>query len=132
MSSTDQRRDWNWGQDGRLDAQYVEMRQVHVKSGPSAGKVKTVVDFHYGLSDEVVSVWLGAVLRRQFRDELLARGKEDFEPGERFIITPGERKQGKRGEYLAFEPTVFEFAAPKPSASTMLEDDEDGGDDLVD
>ena len=103
-----------------------------VKNGPSAGKEKLVFDFHVGLDDELVSVWETTVLRSKFREELRARRKPDFEPGERMTITPTGKKESANGVYRDFDIT-FEHAAPKRSAAELLEDDRrvggGGGDD---
>lgn len=125
------RRDWDWERDGDLDGMYVETRLVHVKNGPSAGQVKPVLDFHVGIEDELITVWPPAVLRRQFREELQLRNKLDFEPGERFQVSPKGKKDGPNGPYWDFADTLFEFAAPKPSAAAMLgagEDSSEGED----
>jgi hypothetical protein len=121
-----ERRDWNWDRDGKLVGLYVETRQVTVRSGPSAGQEKLVFDFHVGLDDELVSVWETTVLRSKFRQELRARRKPDFEPGEQFTITP----TGKKGEnsYRDFD-VEFEHAAPKPTALDLLDNESDEPDD---
>jgi hypothetical protein len=113
-------RDWDWEQDGALDGMYVETRLVHVKNGPSAGQVKPVVDFHVGVDDELVTVWLPTVLRRMFREELQLRRKSDFEAGERIKVTPRGKRRGPNGSYWDFEDPIFEFPAPRPTAATML------------
>jgi hypothetical protein len=121
MSTTDAtaRRDWNWDSGGTLDGLYVETRQVTPKSGPSAGTTKLVFDFRVGPDDELVTVWENTVLRSRFGQELVRRGKDDFEPGERITVTPLGWKDGARDRYRDFDIT-FEFAAPKPSAAELL------------
>jgi hypothetical protein len=114
------RRDWNWEQDGILDGLYVETRLVHIKSGPSAGQSKAVLDFHVGLEDELVTVWPTTVLKRMLAEELEARRKGDFERGERIRIVPLGKKVGPNGEYRDFGWPEFEFAAPRPSAAQLL------------
>jgi hypothetical protein len=113
-------RDWDWSKDGELEGLYVETRLVNVANGPSAGERKVVFDFHVGLEDELVSVWETSVLNSKFREELTARGKPDFEAGERFLITPKGTKQSAAGNtYRDFE-VEFEHAAPKPSTADLL------------
>jgi hypothetical protein len=132
MSATETtRRDWNWDVDGELDGMYVAIREVTIKNGPSAGQSKLVFDFHFGLEDELVSVWETAVIRSEFDKELKARRKPDFEPGERITITPKGFKEGQNGKYRAFEFT-FEHAAPKRSAAELLasRDEPDAPDDV--
>lgn len=114
------RKDWNFDVDGKLVGRYVETRRVNIKSGPSAGQAKPVVDFHVDPDDDLVSVWPGAVLRRMLGDELRLRGKGDFEDGEQMEIKPLGKKEGKNGPYADFEDVVFEFAAEKPSAADLL------------
>jgi hypothetical protein len=113
-------RDWNWDTDGVLEGLYVETRIVNVANGPSAGERKLVFDFHVGLEDELVSLWETSVLNSKFREELRARGKSDFEPGERFVITPNGTKTSAAGNnYRDFEVT-FEHAAPKLTPAELL------------
>jgi hypothetical protein len=114
------RRDWDFQRDGALDGLYVELRQVMVKSGPSAGKRKVVLDLHVGLEDELVSVFPSTVALRKLREELARRGTTDFEPDERLkIARPGAKKQGPNGGYWD-DDVWFEHAAPKPTAAEML------------
>ena len=122
-SNTATRRDWNWESDGTLDGMYVETRQVTVKNGPSAGRQKLIFDFHVGVDDEAVSVWETAVIRSKFTEELQARRKPDFEPGERVTIEPLDWKESENGRYRNFEVT-FEHAAPKRSAAELLSSSE--------
>jgi hypothetical protein len=116
MSDSTTSRDWDWKTDGALDGPYVKTRSVHVSRGPSAGQSKLVFDFY--VDGESVTVWPPTVLMRHFREELQRRGKDDLEPNERVKITP----LGKHPEkgYWLFEDTVFEHAAPRPSALDML------------
>ncbi len=125
MSTTEAtaRRDWDWDTDGELDGLYVETRSVTVRNGPSAGQSKLVFDFHHGLNDEPVSAWETTVLRSKFSEELKRRKKPDFEPGERFVITPTGRKTSANGTYRDFH-VVFENAAPKPSTAELLAADQ--------
>jgi hypothetical protein len=114
-------RDWDWESDGKLEGLYVEMRVVNVANGPSAGERKLVIDFHVGPDDELVSVWETSVLNSKFREELKARGKSDFEPGERFVITPKGTKTSAAGNTYRDFGVVFEHAAPKLTATELLE-----------
>lgn len=127
--NTETRRDWRWDEDGDLDAQYVELREVTVKNGPSAGQTRLVFDFEV-LDGETVSVWETAVLRSKFGAELRARRKPDFEPGERITITPLGYKESANGRYRDFA-VEFEHAAPKRTAADLLggDDAEEGDDD---
>lgn len=129
----DTRHDWNWDRDGALeDAHYVETREVVVKTGPSAGRTKAVFDFHHGMDDRPVSVWETTVLRSKFREELRARGKSDFEAGERITITPLGMKQSGSGSgtYRDFAVS-FEHAAPRKTTAELLAGDDEGADDDV-
>jgi hypothetical protein len=132
MTSLDERRDWNWDRDGQLTGLYVETRQVAVKHGPSAGREKLVFDFDVGLDDETVSVWETAVLRSKLARELRDRRKPDFDPGERFVITPTGTKESANGTYRDFT-VEFEHAAPKRTAAELLgaEEDENPIDDPI-
>jgi hypothetical protein len=126
-TNNETRRDWRWDEDGELDAQYLELREVPVRNGPSAGQTKLVFDFE-ALEGETVSVWENAVLRSKFAAELRARRKPDFEPGERITITPLGYKDSPNGKYRDFAVT-FEHAAPKrtavePSGSPSMGDGE--------
>jgi hypothetical protein len=114
-------RDWNWDADGVLEGLYVETRVVNVANGPSAGERKLVFDFHVGLEDELISVWETSVLNSKFGQELRARGKSDFEPGERFVITPKSTKTSAAGNTYRDFAVVFEHAAPKLTAAALLE-----------
>ena len=120
METITERRDWDFAADGELDGMYVETRSVTIKNGPSAGQTKTVVDFHVGPDDELVTVWPPTVLKRMFREELKRRGKSDFEPGERMLIRPKGKRTGPNGPYWDFENVEFEHAAPKPSAVDLF------------
>jgi hypothetical protein len=127
METNTERRDWRWDEDGPLDAQYLELREITVRNGPSAGQTKLVFDFEI-LDGETVSVWETAVLRSKFAAELRARRKPDFEPGERIKVTPLEWKESANGKYRDF--TVwFEHAAPKRTAADLLGDDGDSDSD---
>jgi hypothetical protein len=67
-----------------------------------------------------VSVWETSVLNSKFREELRARGKPDFEPGERFVIAPKGTKTSAAGNtYRDFDVT-FEHAAPKLTPAELL------------
>jgi hypothetical protein len=123
MATRPDRRDWRSDEDGELDATYVALREVTVKSGPSAGQTKLVLDFE-ALDGETVSVWETSVLRSKFAAELRARHKPDFEPGERIKITPLGHKESANGTYRDFD-VWFEHAAPKRTAAELL----GGGDD---
>jgi hypothetical protein len=116
-ATTTDRRDWNWDRDGVLDGHYVETRQLPVKKGPNAGKLKLVFDFHVGPDDELVTVWETTVIRSKLREELQRRGKPDFDLGERFTITPTGTKGANN--YLDFE-IAFEHAAPKKTTAELL------------
>jgi hypothetical protein len=118
-TTTSERRDWNWDNDGALGGMYVETREVTVKNGPSAGQTKLVFDFHVGPEDELVSVWGTTVLCSKLAHELRARRKPDFELGERFTITPTAWKESGNGKYRDFD-VDFEYPAPKRSAAEML------------
>jgi len=134
ISSTpgETRRDWNWDRDGALEGMYVETREVAIKNGPSAGKRKLIFDFHHGIEDAPVSIFETTVLRSKFREELRARAKADFEPGERITITPTGRKTSAEGfEYPDFDVT-FEHAAPRKSAAELLAADGEDDDDVDD
>jgi hypothetical protein len=113
-------RDWNWDTDGVLEGLYVGTRVVNVANGPSAGERKIVFDFHVGLEDELVSVWETSVLNSKFREELKARGKADFEPGERFVITPKGTKTSAAGNTYRDFGVTFEHAAPTLTAAELL------------
>jgi hypothetical protein len=113
-------RDWDWEKDGELEGLYVETRLVNVANGPSAGERKVVFDFHVGLEDELVTVWETSVLNSKLAEELSARGKPDFEPGERFLITPKGTKQSAGGNTYRDFRVTFEHAAPKPSTADLL------------
>ena len=78
----------------------------------------------------MVTVWQSAVLVSELRRELQRRGKPDFEPGERFRITPKAKKQNRGGtnSYRPLE-VEFEFAAPKPSTAELLSSDAEEQDD---
>jgi hypothetical protein len=117
----DVHRDWSWDEDGVLEGLYVECRLVNVANGPSAGEQKLVYDFHVGLEDELVSVWETSVLNSKFREELKARGKSDFEPGERFVITPKGTRQSASGNTYRDFSVIFEHAAPKLTPAELLE-----------
>jgi hypothetical protein len=114
-----ERRDWNWDDDGTLDGMYVETRQVTVKNGPSAGQTKLVFDFHVGSDDERVSAFETTVLRSKFARELHARGRGDFELGERITIEPLGWKESGNGKYRDFD-VDFEHAAPRRSTAELL------------
>jgi hypothetical protein len=118
-TTTSERRDWNWDSDGVLDGMYVETREVTVKNGPSAGHTTLVFDFHVGPEDELVSVWGTTVLCSKLARELRARRKPDFEPGERFTITPTAWKESGNGKYRDFDVDL-EHAAPRRSAAELL------------
>ena len=126
-TNTETRRDWRWDEDGELDAQYMELREVVVRNGPSAGQTKLVFDFE-ALDGETVSVFETAVLRSKFATELRARRKPDFEPGERIKITPLGYKESPNGKYRDFV-VWFEHAAPKRTAADLLSDEAEEGDD---
>ena len=113
-------RDWDWDKDGDLEGLYVETRLVNVANGPSAGERKLVFDFHVGVGDELVSVWETSVLNSKFREELKARGESDFQPGERFVITPKAMKTSAAGNGYRDFAVTFEHAAPKPSTAELL------------
>ena len=113
-------RDWDWETDGKLEGLYVEMRVVNVANGPSAGERKLVIDFHVGPDDGLVSVWETSVLNSKFAEELKARGKSDFEPGERFVITPKGTKTSAAGNAYRDFSVVFEHAAPKLTPAELL------------
>ena len=117
-STADKHRDWNW-EDGTLEGLYVETREVSIRNGPSAGTAKLIFDFHVGLGDELVSVFETAVLRSKFANELRARRKQDFEPGESIRIEPLEWRETANGRYRDFDVT-FEHAAPKRTAADLL------------
>ncbi len=121
--NTDTRRDWKWDDDGELDGQYLELREVVVRNGPSAGQTKLVFDFEL-LDGETVSVWEAKVLRSKLAAELRARRKPDFEPGERIKLTPLGMKESANGKYRDFE-VWFEHAAPKRSVAELLSDASD-------
>ena len=106
--NTETRRDWKWDDDGELDAQYVEVREVTVQNGPSKGKKKLVFDFK-SLDGETVSVWETTVLRSKFAAELRARREPDLEPGERIKITPLGLRESTNGSYRDFD-VWFEHA----------------------
>jgi hypothetical protein len=120
-TSTETRKDWDFDRDGPLDGLYVETRQVTIRNGPSAGQTKPVIDLHVGVDDELVTLWLPAVLRRMLADELRLRGQPDFESGEHMrIVRKPEKRSGVNGDYWDFEPVVFEHPAPRPDAAAML------------
>ena len=61
------------------------------------------------------------MLNSKFAEELRARGAADFQPGERFTITPRGTKTSAAGNtYRDFFGVVFEHAAPKLTASELL------------
>lgn len=113
-------RDWDWDKDGALEGLYIESRVVNVANGPSAGERKVVFDFHVGLEEELVTVWETSVLNSKFSQELKARGRPDFEPGERFVITPKGTKTSAAGHGYRDFGVVFEHAAPKLTAAELL------------
>jgi hypothetical protein len=118
-SSTAQRRDWNWEKDGALDGMYAETRTVTPKDGPSKGQEKVIFDFEVD-DDEIVSVWSTTVIASKLARELAVRGKSDFEPGERFTISPtGWKESGVGNSYRDFE-IGFEHAAPKKTTAELL------------
>ena len=119
MPETASKRDWSWEDDGVLDGMYVNTREVTIRNGPSAGATKHIFDFHVGLDDELVSVFESTVLRSKFANELRARQKPDFEPGESIRIEPLEWRESANGRYRDFDVT-FEHAAPKRTAADLL------------
>jgi hypothetical protein len=119
--SDEQSRDWDWDTDGELDGMYVEARLCHIKDGPSAGQDKLRFEFHHGLEEELVGFWETDVLKSKFRQELMLRGKPDFEPGERIMIKPLGKKRNARGDrsYRDFD-VEYEHAAPRPTTLDLL------------
>ena len=117
-STANKHRDWDWN-DGTLEGLYLETREVTIRNGPSAGATKLIFDFHTGLDDELVSVFETAVLRSKFANELRARRKPAFEPGESIRIEPLEWRESANGRYRDFDVT-FEHAAPKRTAADLL------------
>jgi hypothetical protein len=124
-TNTETRRDWRWDEDGELDAQYLALREVSVRNGPSAGRTKLVFDFE-ALGGETVSVWETTVLRSKFAAELRARRKPDFEAGERIKVAPLGYKESANGKYRDFD-VWFEHGAPKRSAADLLVADDGAG-----
>lgn len=113
-------RDWDWDADGELEGLYVETRVVNVANGPSAGQRKLVFDFHVGLEDELVSVWETSAINSEFAKELKARGKPDFEPGERITIAPKGKKTSAAGNNYRSFSIQFEHGAPQLTAAELL------------